>query len=143
MLHNYVNVQGCNKTLLIKTFKPFTPMSDQDIISLYNINTESNWQVSRIKQRCVSYQLSKCGVRLVRLAYEHTKACLEALLCLQLIKCLDPTNFVLDFVKRSFKPLHSSYNPWYRVCDWRSQKWDLISTSFQPRSLKYTLLKFY
>ena len=28
--------------LLIKTFKPFTPMSDQDIISLYNINTESN-----------------------------------------------------------------------------------------------------
>lgn len=42
MLHNYVNVQGGNKTLLIKTFKPFTPMSDQDIISLYNINTESN-----------------------------------------------------------------------------------------------------
>ena len=37
----------------------------------------------------------------LRLAYVLTKACLEALLHLQHIKCLDSSNFVLYFVKHS------------------------------------------
>ena len=78
----------------------------------------------------------------LRLAYVLTKACLEALLHLQHIKCLDSSNFVLYFVKHSFKPPRLSYNPWYRVCNGRSQIWDLISLSFQPRLSKYMLLKF-
>ena len=38
----------------------------------------------------------------IRLAFVLTKACLEALLHLQHIKCLDSSNFVLYFVKHSF-----------------------------------------
>ena len=48
-----------------------------------------------------------------------------------------------NFVKRLFKLPRLSYSPWYRVCDRRSQIWDLISSSFQPRPLNYMLLKFY
>ena len=64
------------------------------------------------------------------------------MLHLQHIKCLDSSNFVLYFVKHSFKPPRLSYNPWYRVCNGRSQIWDLISLSFQPSLSKYMLLKF-
>ena len=90
------------------------------------------FSISEQEQCQVKYQLSKCGARLVRLAYVHTKACLNALLHLQHKKCSDPTNFVRHFVKRSFKPPRLSHNPLYRVCDWR----------FQPRPSKYMLLKF-
>ena len=69
----------------------------------------------------MKYQLSKYGARLVRLAHVHTKACLGALPHLEHKKCSDPTNFVLHFVKRSFKPPRLSHNPWYRVCDGRFQ----------------------
>ena len=79
------------------------------------------FSISEQEQCQVKYQLSKCGARLVRLAYVHTKACLNALLHLQHKKCSDPTNFVLHFVKRSFKPPRLSHNPWYRVCDGRFQ----------------------
>ena len=86
------------------------------------------FSISEQEQCQVKYQLAKCGARLVRLAYVHTKACLNALLHLQHKKCSDPTNFVLYFVKRSFKPPRLFHNPWYRVCDRR----------FQPRPSKST-----
>ena len=35
---------------LVRTVNPFTPVSDQERISLYNINTESSRQVMRIKK---------------------------------------------------------------------------------------------
>ena len=61
------------------------------------------------------------------LAYIHTKACFEALLHLQHRKCLDPSNFVLHFVKRLFKPPCSSNNSyigieglWWKIPDIRS-----------------------
>ena len=63
------------------------------------------FSISEQEQCQVKYQLSKCGARLVRLAYVHTKACLNALLHLQHKKCSDPTNFVLHFVKRSISSL--------------------------------------
>ena len=61
------------------------------------------------------------------LAYIHTKACLEALLHLHHRKCLDPSNFVLHFVKCLFKPPRLSYNSyigieglWLKIPDMRS-----------------------
>ena len=38
---------------ILYTFNPFTPMSDQDRISPYNINTISTRQVMRIKKTII------------------------------------------------------------------------------------------
>ena len=65
------------------------------------------------------------------LAYIHTKARLEALLHLQHRKCLDPSNFVLHFVKRLFKPPRLSNNSYIRIEGLWLEIPDMISHLFK------------